>query len=159
MTGEVSNFITSVAEAEQNTKVRLESRTTQLVELSNGLVGLGASLRHTEEEHLKSQRSATKSLSDICWQVSGSGKGSHTSVKESLLALGKLLSQVDAQIGRQGKLQEEPNKLLGSLNDLMKQLVEVEKKKRPWWLRQPHPWRLLRRQPQRLRPRWRLERS
>ena len=127
ITGEVSSFITTVAESESAAKVRLEGTGAKLVELSNGIVGLGASVRHTAEESLKSQRSETKFLSDICWQLSGTGKGINTSVKETLMSLGKLLSQVDAQIGRQGKLQEESNKLLLSLNDLMKQLVEVEK--------------------------------
>ena len=129
ITEEVSNFITTVAESESAAKVRLEGMGAKLVELSNGIVGLGASVRHTAEESLKSQRSETKFLSDICWQLSGTGKGINASVKEALLSLGKLLSQVDAQISRQSKVQEDSNKLLSSLNESMKQLIEVEKKK------------------------------
>ena len=65
ITGEVSNFITTVAESESAAKVRLEGMGAKLVDLSYGIVGLGASVRHTSEEQLKSQRSETKFLSDI----------------------------------------------------------------------------------------------
>eukprot|EP00913_Durusdinium_trenchii_P022973 g21570.t2 len=98
----------------------------KLVGLSNGLIGLGSSVRHTQDEQLKAQRQATKSLSDIGWQLSGAGKGVNTSVKESL---GKLLTQIDANVGRQGKAQEETNALLKTLNGLMKSLVDVEQRK------------------------------
>ena len=64
----MSNFITTVAESESATKVRLEGMGAKLVELSNGIVGLG----------------------DICWQLSGTGKGINASVKAALLSLGKL---------------------------------------------------------------------
>ena len=127
--GDVSNFITQVAEAEGNTKIRLSEMGEKLVDLSNGLIGLGSSVRHTQDEQLKAQRQAAKSLSDIGWQLSGAGKGVNTSVKESLLSLGKLLSQIDANVGRQGKAQEETNALLKTLNGLMKSLVDVEQRK------------------------------
>ena len=124
--GDVSNFLAQVAEAEGNTKIRLSEMGEKLVGLSNGLIGLGSSVRHTQDEQLKAQRQATKSLSDIGWQLSGAGKGVNTSVKESL---GKLLTQIDANVGRQGKAQEETNALLKTLNGLMKSLVDVEQRK------------------------------
>ena len=74
ITAEVANFIASVSESENAAKLRLEAMGTKLVELVNGIVGLSASIRHTGEESLKSQRSETKHLESISWQLSGSGK-------------------------------------------------------------------------------------
>ena len=100
--GEVTNFMSQVAESEGNTKIKFTELSEKLVDLSNGLVGLASSVRHTQDEQLKASRQATKSLGDIGWQLSGV----NTSVKESLLSLGKLLSQIDSNVGRQSKAQD-----------------------------------------------------
>ena len=136
-----TNFMTQVAESEGNTKLKFSEMSEKLVDLSNGLVGLASSLRHTQDEQLKASRQATKSLGDIGWQLSGAGKGVNTSVKESLLSLGKLLSQIDSNVGRQSKAQEETNSLLKNLNTLMM----WSSARRPLWHKLP-------RQLQRRRP-------
>ncbi|CAK9003866.1 unnamed protein product, partial [Durusdinium trenchii] len=118
--GEVTNFMSQVAESDEHTKTKLAELTDKVVDLSNGLIGLASSVRHTQDEQLKTARQASKSLGDVSWQLSGVGKGVNTSVKESLLSIGKMISQLDSNVGKQCKAQDETNSLLKGLNTLMK---------------------------------------
>ena len=127
--GEVTNFMSQVAESDEHTKTKLAELTDKVVDLSNGLIGLASSVRHTQDEQLKTARQASKSLGDVSWQLSGVGKGVNTSVKESLLSIGKMISQLDSNVGKQCKAQDETNSLLKGLNTLMKALVDVEQRK------------------------------
>ena len=101
----------------------------QLHELSNGVIGLSSSIRHTQDEQLKAARQSAKSLGDVQWQLSGVGKSVNTSTKESLLSIGKILSQLDTSVVKQGKSLDKTNSLLENLCATMKTLVDVEQRK------------------------------
>ena len=129
VTRDVANFISTVSEFEMSSKQRMEDQGLELIELVNGIIGLSASVRHTGEESSKNQRAGVKHLENISWQVSGSGKNINTSIKETTTSLGKIMSQVDSQLSKQTKNQEDTNKLLSALNDNIKKLIEIQGKK------------------------------
>ena len=57
------------------------------------------------------------------------GESVNTSTKESLLSIGKVLSQLGTSVEKQGKSMDKTNLLLENLCSTMKTLVDVEEKK------------------------------
>ena len=116
-------------ETDNSSKKQFNELSEKIHELSNGLIGLSSSIRHTQEEQLKAARSSAKSLTDVQWQLSGVGKSVNTSTKESLLSIGMVLSQLGTSMEKQGKSMDKTNLLLATLCSTMKELVSVEQKK------------------------------
>ena len=82
-----------------------------------------------KNEQLKAARQSAKSLTDVQWQLSSVGKSVNTSTKESLLSIGKVLSQLGTSVEKQGKSMDKTNSLLETLCSTMKTLVDVEQRK------------------------------
>ena len=125
----MSDYMAQLQETDNSSKKQFNDLSGKIHELSNGLIGLSSSIRHTQEEQLKAARSSAKSLTDVQWQLSGVGKSVNTSTKESLLSIGKVLSQLGTSVEKQGKSMDKTNLLLENLCSTMKTLVDVEEKK------------------------------
>ena len=94
----MSDYMAQLQETDNSSKKQFNELSEKIHELSNGLIGLSSSIRHTQEEQLKAARSSAKSLTDMQWQLSGVGKSVNTSTKESLLSIGKVLSQLGTSV-------------------------------------------------------------
>ncbi|CAK8987757.1 unnamed protein product, partial [Durusdinium trenchii] len=81
------------------------------------------------DEMLKSARATAKSMSDTLWQVSGTGKTVNTPLKEVIMGVSKVVSQLDGTVTKQSKSLEKVTTLLEKLNSSMEALVEVERRK------------------------------
>ena len=125
----MSDYMAQLQETDNSSKKQFNELGEKIHELSNGIIGLSSSIRHTQEEQLKAARSSAKSLTDVQWQLSGVGKSVNTSTKESLLSMGKVLSQLGTSVEKQGKSMDKTNLLLENLCSTMKTLVDVEEKK------------------------------
>ena len=78
---------------------------------------------------LKSARATAKSMSDTLWQVSGTGKTVNTPLKEVIMGVSKVVSQLDGTVTKQSKSLEKITTLLETLCSSMKELISVEQKK------------------------------
>ena len=125
----MSEYMAQLQETDNSSKKQFNELGEKIHELSNGIIGLSSSIRHTQEEQLKAARSSAKSLTDVQWQLSGVGKSVNTSTKESLLSIGKVLSQLGTSVEKQGKSMDKTNLLLENLCSTMKTLVDVEQRK------------------------------
>ena len=125
----MSEFMTQLQENDTSSKKQFNVLAEKIHELSSGIIGLSSSIRHTQEEQLKAARSSAKSLTDVQWQLSGVGKSVNTSTKESLLSIGKVLSELGTSVEKQGKSMDKTNLLLENLCSTMKTLVDVEQRK------------------------------
>ena len=119
----MSEYMAQLQETDNSSKKQFNELGEKIHELSNGIIGLSSSIRHTQEEQLKAARSSAKSLTDVQWQLSGVG------TKESLLSIGKVLSQLRTSVEKQSKSMDKTNLLLENLCSTMKTLVDVEQRK------------------------------
>ncbi|CAK9059305.1 unnamed protein product [Durusdinium trenchii] len=101
VTGDLTNYLSTVSEMETSSKQRMEDLGMKILEMVNGIVGLSASVRHVSEETSKNHRAE---------------------VKENHVAGGN-------QVIQQTKNQEETNKLLLAMNDHLKKLIDIQGKK------------------------------
>ena len=56
----------------------------------------------------------------LVWQVSGSGKGVNTLLKELVTGIGQVLGQMDSQLATSSKTLEEHGKHLSAVENLVK---------------------------------------
>ena len=82
---------------ETTSKQRMEDMMGKITEMANAVVGLSSSHSYVGEETSKNHRAEVKHLENIAWQIAGSGKNVNTSMKETITALGGILSQIDGR--------------------------------------------------------------
>ena len=69
--GQLGDYVGQLSESDAKTQQHFVTTATQVHDLANGIVGLSSSVRHCQDEMLKSARATAKSMSDTLWQVSG----------------------------------------------------------------------------------------
>ena len=127
--GQLGDYVGQLSESDAKTQQHFVTTATQLHDLANGIVGLSSSVRHCQDEMLKSARATAKSMSDTLWQVSGTGKTVNTPLKEVIMGVSKVVSQLDGTVTKQSKSLEKITTLLETLCSSMKELISVEQKK------------------------------
>ena len=127
--GQLLDYVGQLSESDAKTQQHFVTTATQVHNLANGIVGLSSSVRHCQDEMLKSARATAKSMSDTLWQVSGTGKTVNTPLKEVIMGVSKVVSQLDGTVTKQSKSLEKVTTLLEKLNSSMEALVEVERRK------------------------------
>ena len=127
--GQLGDYVGQLSESDAKTQQHFVTTATQLHDLANGIVGLSSSVRRCQDEMLKSARATAKSMSDTLWQVSGTGKTVNTPLKEVIMGVSKVVSQLDGTVTKQSKSLEKITTLLEKLNGSMEALVEVERRK------------------------------
>ena len=136
VTGDLANCLSTVSEMETSSKQRMEDMGMKMFEMVNGIIGLSVSVRHVSEETSKNHRAEVKHLENISWQLAGSGKNINTSLKETITSLEKIMSQVDNQVTKQTKNQEETNKLCQRLTSGSSLIFRGRRVRRPNRVRQ-----------------------
>ena len=126
---QLGDYIGRISESEAQMKQHFSATVTQLHDLANGVVGLSSSVRHCQDEMLKTSRATSKSMSDTLWQVSGTGKTVNAPLKEVILGVSKVVSQLDGTATKQAKSLEKITSLLEKLNGSMEALIDVERHK------------------------------
>ena len=121
--GELTTYLATVSELDAAGKQRVEDMLKKLREMSNAVVGLGASHRFVADETARDQKTELKHLENLVWQVSGSGKGVNTSLKELVTGVGRVLGQIDGQLSRNAKTMEENGKHVAAV---VEKLVKIE---------------------------------
>ena len=121
--GELSNYLSTVSESEAAGKQRVEEMIKKLLEMSNAVVGLGASHSFVADETARNQKAELKHLENLVWRGSGSGKIVNTSLKELVTGVGRVLGQIDGQLSRNTKTMEENGKHLAAV---VENLVEIK---------------------------------
>ena len=127
--GQLGDYVGQLSESDAKTQQHFVTTVTQLRDLANGVVGLSTSVRHCQDEMLKSARATAKSMSDTLWQVSGTGKTVNTPLKEVIMGVSKVVSQLDGTVTKQSKSLEKITTLLEKLNGSMEALIDVERQK------------------------------
>ena len=127
--GQLGDYVGQLSESDAKTQQHFVTTATQMHDLANGIVGLSSSVRHCQDEMLKSVRATAKSMSDTLWQVSGTGKTVNTPLKEVIMGVSKVVSQLDGTVTKQSKSLEKITVLLETLCSSMKELISVEQKK------------------------------
>ena len=108
VTGDLTNYLSTVSEMETSSKQRMEDLGMKILEMVNGIVGLSASVRHVSEETSKNHRAEVKHLENIAWQLGGSGKNINTSLKVTLTSSGKIMSQVATKSSNRRRTRRRP---------------------------------------------------
>ena len=110
--GQLGDYVGQLSESDAKTQQHFVTTATQVRDLANGIVGLSSSIRHCQDEMLKSARATAKSMSDTLWQVSGTGKTVNTPLKEVIMGVSKVVSQLDGTVTKQSKSLEKVTTLL-----------------------------------------------
>lgn len=95
---------------------RFESWASRLSEMSIAVTSPSAPHRVVADEPSRNRKMGLK----LVWQVSGSGKGVNTLLKELVTGIGQVLGQMDSQLATSSKTLEEHGKHLSAVENLVK---------------------------------------
>lgn len=128
------SFLGTAQNMEQAHKEAGVELSQKVVELTAAILGMQSAARLQLDDQSKSGRKLQRTMDNISWQLSGTGKGVNSSTKDLVLSLARLLQAMESQRGKAFKMSESNAETLeameahlGKISERIQTLVQQGK--------------------------------